>query len=227
MSGPVPRIEEAPDYDWDAEEAAAAEETERMKRKNKQQREAKGGAKNEGPQLDPLVAIMMKDEVVELCSSLIAKLELLRFDEERTTVFKTPWVSDLFHSCLKRLAPNEMAGFNIESWYNEVVSKDCAARPSSGRCDYRISPALTSQAVQTNWLHPLFELEIRAPGFLKLFYNHLILEEKTHGKRAKGAKEETEYNWIQAGSMRGAVPLTITGPRNPAASTPLITAAKR
>lgn len=171
--------------------------------------------------MDPLVAIMMKDEVVELCSSLVAKLELIRYDDERSTVFRIPWISALFHSCVKRLAPESMQDFNIETWYNSVVVKNThqqAAQAAMGRghggTDYRFSPAVAQQTVQTNWLHPLFELEVQAPGFLKLFNNHLELEEKTQSKLAKGARDETEYSWIQSGSMNMPSPLlALEGPR--------------
>lgn len=227
----VPRIEEAPEVDWDAEEAEAeAEKSKRRRhpsgrrggRYSRDEQDGDFSGEGGGRNIDPLVQIMMKDEVVELCSSLVAKLELIRYDEERSTVFRIPWISALFHSCVKRLAPESMQDFNIETWYNTVVSNDTqqqtaqAAMGRGGRRgpDYRFSPAVAQQAVQTNWLHPLFELEVQAPGFLKLFNNHLELEEKTQSKLAKGAKDETEYKWIQSGSMNMPAPLmSIEGPR--------------
>ena len=208
MAAPsVPRIEEAQEFDWDAEEADAGGEYTNGKHQSSKKKKKKGDA---GDNMDPLVAIMMKDEVVELCSSLVAKLELIRYDDERSAVFRIPWISDLFHSCVERLAPGTMRGFNIEEWYNATISSD---RPvsSGSKPDYRFSPALTKQPVQTNWLRPLFELEMQAPGFLKLFSNHLELEEKTQSKMAKGAKEDTEYNWLQTGSMSKSFPLAIEG----------------
>lgn len=227
MATSVPRIEEAPDVDWDAEEAEA--ESHKSKHKRRTGRRGCGATygddgrnfSSDQGDIDPLVAIMMKDEVVELCSSLVAKLELIRYDEERSTVFRIPWISDLFHSCTKRLSPENMQDFNIETWYNDVVTKSThqqTAQAAMGRGrggpDYRFSPAVAQQSVQTNWLHPLFELEVKAPGFLKLFFNHLELEEKTQSKLAKGAKDETEYNWIQSGSMNMPAPLlALEGPR--------------
>lgn len=209
-----PMIEEAKEADW------SDEDDPRPKSKPKKRSSPNGpnGPNGRGGQreVDPLVAIMMKEEVIKVCSTLIAKLELIRFDEERTTVFKTPWAQGLFQSCLKRLAPETMMDFDIQNWYNDVVSKSQKAGRGRGT-DYRFSPALTTQAVQTNWLMPLFEQEMQAPGFMLLLYNTLELEDQTHQKMATGAKEETEYNWIQSGSMSKPMPLCIGGvPRSDA-----------
>jgi hypothetical protein len=232
----VPLIEEAPEVDWEAEEEDAKKEQRKKKKisssshlddddddeeemSSEEEKKKKKKKKKEQQQLDPLVAIMMKEEAVKLCSTLAAKLELIRFDEDRNTVFRVSWISDLFHVCLKRLNMKTMENFNIESWYNEVLQNDesSSAKPTTSRrkttTDYRISPALTKQTVQTNWLLPLFQLEIETPGFLVLFHNHLDLEEQIYKKMATGAKEETEYNWIQTGSLSKPTPLAIEAPK--------------
>jgi len=207
----VPMIEEAKEADWSDEEE---EEGGRKPRSQTRGRKGQGRSQQQdGRDVDPLVAIMMKEEVIKVCSTLIAKLELIRFDEERTTVFKTPWAQGLFHSCLKRLAPETLMDFDIQQWYNDIVSKNEKAT-ASGRAratNYKFSPALTTQAVSTNWLMPLFEQEIQAPGFMLLLYNTLELEDQTHKKMATGAKEEAEYDWIQSGSLNQARPLCIAG----------------
>jgi hypothetical protein len=206
----VPMIEEAKEADWSDEE-------ETSDKKHKPRARGRGHSHSRShtqADVDPLVAIMMNKEIIKVCSTLIAKLELIRFDDERKTVFKTPWAQGLFHSCLKRLAPEALMDFNIQQWYNDIISKNQKAT-ASGRAratDYRFSPALTTQAVNTNWLMPLFEQEMIAPGFMTLLHNHLELEDQTHQKMAIGAKEESEYSsWINAGSLNRPIPLAITG----------------
>lgn len=208
--GTVPRIEEAKEADWsdDDDETPKA----RGKQKKGPTRKRTGGSRTEGD-LDPLVAIMMKEEVIKLCSTLMAKLELIRFDEERTTVFKTPWAEGLFHSCVKRLAPEKMSDFDIQKWYNEVIAADRVTEPGrrTRGANYAVSPALATQAIQTNWLMPLFQQELETPGFMLLLYNTLELEDQTHQKLATRAKDDAEYPWIMSGSMNQPTPLCIEG----------------
>lgn len=216
MAESVPRIEEAKESVW-SDESDSERRSSGNKKKKRGQREGSSRFKEE--ERDPLVAIMMNEEVVKVCSTLIAKLELIRFDEDRKTVFKTSWAQGLFHTCVKRLAPGVMDDFDIQRWYNDVIQDNEGSAAGRGRrkTNYGISPTTAVQAVQTNWLTPLFEIEIKAPGFIRLFYNHLELEDSTHKKMATGAKEDTEYShWLSMGSMSRAAPLCLTSGGEPA-----------
>lgn len=153
---------------------------------------------------DPLLSIIMNDKIVDIVSTIISKLELIRFDEDRETVFKNSWTNDLFYSCAKRLGLPP--SFNIDEWYNEILSKY-----ADGRTDYRISPALANQGVKTNWLLPLFEIEIKYPGFIISLHNVMELEDKTMSKLASHAKEETEYKWIDTSQV--STPRLLGGPQ--------------
>jgi hypothetical protein len=154
-----------------------------------------------GKQMDPLVAIVMDSKVIELSSTLVAKLEHVGFDETRRGVFKTTWGRGLFDTCLKRLKEN--CFFDIDDWYSKVVTQ----RPS---VDTSIDPSLYVQTVDTNWLAPLFEVEMKTPGFILLLHNILDLEDKIHAKLAEQSKEETQYDFLGLGSRNKALRLTMS-----------------
>lgn len=205
----VPRIKR--DGEYEREEAwSSSDEFEegrpRRKGKKGQQQHRPQAGDDDGAGMDPLVRIMMNKEVIEVSSTLIAKLEHIRFDEERDSIFRTEWGSQLFHSLCKRLSP-ELEDFDVGEWYSGVIVGSERSGAAS-RTDYRFNAAQCTQAVQTNWLVPLFELEIKAPGFMRIFYNVLELEDKAHSKLASTAKEETEYSdWLNVGAWNPPKPL--------------------
>jgi hypothetical protein len=155
--------------------------------------------------MDPLVQIMMNPEIIKLTSTVIAKLEAVRYDETRRGVFRTPWVNNLFGSCVKRLG---LEDFNIDRWYSTVLAQNPQA---SQQADYRFSPALVSQDVDTNWLLPLFELEMKIPGFVMLLHNTLDLEDSVHDKIVNRSKKE-EYDFLGVGKRNKATGMIAAAP---------------
>lgn len=141
--------------------------------------------------MDPLVSLVMDQSAMKVASTLIAKLEHVRYDETRRGVFRTPWAANLFVSCMERI---NVPKFDIEAWYQDVVSRN---KPRS--VDYRISPALYAQCLDTNWLHPLLETELKHRGFMVILHNILDLEDTSHTKLAAQAKSEVEYDFLGLG----------------------------
>lgn len=161
--------------------------------------------------IDPLVAIVMNEDIIKISSTLIAKLEHVRYDRDNTrqSVLVTPWARDLFKATSRRLNPKLLADFDIDEWYNQII------RANGVGADYTISPSLVNQGVSTNWLLPLFDMEMKAPGFMMTLHNIMELEGQTKEKLAKFAKEETEYSgWLQSAPLTG--PKCLEGPKAPA-----------
>jgi len=163
---------------------------------------------------DPLVAIMMNAETVKLSGAMIAKLEYIKYDETRRGVFRTAWAKDLFITCVKRLAncscsPDDcdcpspsLADFDIDAWYYSVVGS------KSTPTNYWQDPKLQSQDINTNWLIPMFAMEIKIPGFITLLYNTMEMEDSAHAQLATKSKTEACYDFLGTGSRNAALQLT-------------------
>ena len=150
----------------------------------------------------PIVSLLLDAKVIDLLSTLVAKLEHIRYDETRRGVFRTPWGASLFSSSVRRLKEGEMTDFDIDEWYAGVV--DGAA----GKNDFEISPARHIQDVDTNWLGPLLEVEIKVPGFVNLLHNLLELEDQSHSKMAEKARKEDQYDFLGVGTRNRTLLLT-------------------
>lgn len=151
---------------------------------------------------DPLLTLIMDPKVIELASTLMAKLEHVRYDETRRGVFRSKWALDLFTSAAKRL---NLPDFDVDEWYNGVISNN---KEGAGKFD--INPAKFLQDVETNWLAPLLMLEQQAPGFIVLLHNMMDLEDKTHSKIAEKAKKEDKYNFLGVSARNKATGLLLT-----------------
>lgn len=159
-------------------------------------------------QKDDLLNLLMDPKVIELASTLVAKLEHVRYDETRRGVFKTKWALDLFTTAVKRLKPGVLTTFNIDEWFASVIQSN----PTAGRFD--INPAKFLQEVDTNWLAPLLAVEQKAPGFIMLLHNMLELEGKTHDKIAEKSKREDQYDFLGVGQRNKATGLLLTAPKH-------------
>ena len=155
---------------------------------------------------DGLLSLLMDPKVIELTSTLIAKLERVRYDETRRGVFRTKWVMDLFSTASKRLNATVFASFDIDEWFANAIA---ASAPSDQR-KFEINPAKFLQDVETNWLAPLLAVEQQAPGFILLLHNMLDLEGKTHEKIAETAKKEDKYDFLGVGARNKATGLLLT-----------------
>lgn len=155
---------------------------------------------------DPLVAVVMDPIFIDIASSLMARLDLVQYDETRVGVFKTKWGKQLFTTCVKRLSP-ALDTFDVDEWYARII-----ASPVSKKPDTRIGAAYGAQPMETNWLLPLFEMEAAASGFMRLLHNVTELEDKAHQKLQSSAKKEMEYDFFGVGPRNQT--LCLEGPRS-------------
>ena len=146
---------------------------------------------------DPLVRLMLDRNIIQLSSTLIAKLEYVRYDENRLGVFKTKWVNEMFHVTMSRLYSNP---FNINEWFASIIAKN----PAEWKDKYEIKPSKFSQTVDTNWMLHLLEMEKMSPGFMILLHNCFDLEDSTASKMVEKSKKEDEYDFLGLGARNKA-----------------------
>jgi hypothetical protein len=147
---------------------------------------------------DPMITMLMNKDLIEVMSTLIAKMERLAFDETRTCVFRTRWGKQLFSECARKLLG---AAFDVDEWYRAVYSQGTAGQ---GRAKVRrdIDASLYMQPISIDWLSALMELQIRTDAaekgcggsFLHVMYNVLELEDSAQTKLASFCKKERQYD---------------------------------
>jgi hypothetical protein len=114
--------------------------------------------------------------VREMLSFLIAKLELLKYDV-RTSLFRTAWAKNLFYKGLRELRPQAaQCTFDVDTWFKLMKAQARNQGPQYVEAD------MLSADISTNWIDPLFKIEQAIPGFLRLFYSTLQLEDMSHAK---------------------------------------------
>lgn len=141
---------------------------------------------------DPMIEILMDKDVIEVMSTLIAKMESISYEEGRTSVFRTSWGNNLFGECARRMSPAGALPFDINEWYR--------TRAHSRRTRRDIDPSLYRQNIDTDWLSALLELELKFAasargGFLRVLHNILEMEDSAASKLAKICKTERQYNF--------------------------------
>ena len=151
--------------------------------------------------LDPIVRLMLDRNVIALSSTLIAKLEYIRYDSTRRGVFKTKWGRDMFQVAVVRLCPEKMQGFDVDGWYANIIAKDAGAERKD---KFEFAPSKYSQTIDTNWMLHLLEVEKEVSGFMLLLHNCLDLEDSTHTKMAEKSKKEDEYDFLGVGPRNKA-----------------------
>jgi hypothetical protein len=154
---------------------------------------------------DPLVRLMLDRNVIQLSSTLIAKLEYIRYDSTRRGVFKTKWCRDMFQIAVIRLSPEKLRDFDIDAWYAGVVARYAP----EWKDKFDVDPSKFSQTVDTNWMLHLLEMENQYPGFMLLLHNCLDLEDSTHNKMAEKSKKEDEYDFLGVGDRNKATQLLL------------------
>ena len=155
--------------------------------------------------LDPIVRLMLDRNVIALSSTLIAKLEYIRYDATRRGVFKTKWGKDMFQVAVVRLCPAKMQGFDIDGWYADIIARYAGERGDK----FDISPSKFGQTIDTNWILHLLEMEKEVSGFMLLLHNCLDLEDSTHTKMAEKSKKEDEYDFLGVGPRNKATQLML------------------
>lgn len=155
---------------------------------------------------DPFVRLLLDRNIIQLSSTLIAKLEFVRYDETRRGVFRTKWAADMFHFGAVRLDPEKMAGFNIDAWYRDTIAK--YAPEWKDKFDFK--PCKLNQSIETNWMLHLLEVEKEVGGFMLLLHNCLELEDSAQNKMAEKSKKEDEYDFLGVGPRNKATQLFLT-----------------
>lgn len=140
--------------------------------------------------------------VIDVASTLMAKLEYILHDDHRQCgVFRTRWGDELFSACVTALMGADVK-FDIDEWFKAIPKS--YKKGSDG--------SITVGVVQTNWLLPLLETELKYPGFLSTLHNSLELEDQTHEKLAKESKEKATYDFYGIGSVNPLL-LSLEGPK--------------
>lgn len=146
--------------------------------------------------IDTMIDVLMDVGNINMLSSLIAKLESLTFDEDRTSIFNTPWCKRLFSMCAARMLNKtpENASFDIDDWFRAHVTH--------GHKIHRdIDPSLYIQPVDTDWLSALFELEMKCTttttkqSIVKVLCNMMNLEDAILEKLSKYCKTTRQYKF--------------------------------
>lgn len=131
-----------------------------------------------------LLGLVKNKEIIEDASSLVARLEYARLDENHHGLFRTRWASDLFNASIQTIN-EDLEKFDIEMWFENFCSKPVN--------QYRSS--VQRSTVNTDWITILLKMELKYSGFLTVLNNILELEEKIHDKIAERAKVEDHYNF--------------------------------
>jgi hypothetical protein len=162
------------------------------------------------PHTDPMISIMMDKDVIEMISTLVAKLERIAFDESRTGVFRTKWGKSLFSECMRRLTKSKPEDqiFDIDEWYSSVLKN------SKSKTRRDIDASVHIQPIDTDWLMALLNMEIELSsnakqasmfnkgGFMKILYHTLELEDRAQTKLASYCKEERQYDFLGVNMTR-------------------------
>lgn len=161
---------------------------------------------------DSMISTVMDKDFIEVMSTLIAKMDRLTFDENRTSVFLTQPVRVLFSNCAEKL----MGGpFDVDEWYRRV--------DKSRGVNREIDPSVHQQPISTDWLSALMQLEMESAkkrtvkgSMIKVLHSLLELEDSSQRKLADYCKKDLQYDClgIAKPAMPG-LPLLIAAPRPP------------
>jgi hypothetical protein len=163
---------------------------------------------------DPMISTLSDKSIIEVASTLIAKMDRPFYDETRTSIFTTPWGKTLFAMCAQKLMNGP---FDIDEWYRGIKKSKDTHRD--------IDPSIYKQAITTDWMSALLQLEMDSNSkkkvkgsFLNILNNILELEDLAQKKLAEYCKKDLQYNCL--GISKPAMPgkLLISAP--PAAPKP-------
>jgi len=129
-------------------------------------------------------SLIADPEFVEKASYVIARLEHVQYERQQASVFdpKLRFVKLHCNEVMKGLLPEDIAKtFDIDVWF--------AMKRNMGLLPYDPQNPLTdTRFVQydgrmtIDWLNVLIEQECETPGFTKVLYNCLTLEENVQNK---------------------------------------------
>lgn len=160
---------------------------------------------------DPMINTFMDKDIIDVASTLIAKMDRPTFDENRTSIFITPWGKALFAMCAEKLMNGP---FDIDEWYRSI-RKDKNTRRD-------IDPSVHVQPISTDWMSALLQLEMdsnekkRVKGsFLRVLHNLLELEDSAQRKLADLCKKDMQYDCLGIAKNAMSGRLLIAAPAAP------------
>lgn len=173
---------------------------------------------------DPMIDTIMDKDIIDIASTLIAKMEMAAYDEMRTSVFATRWARDLFAACACKMMGEP---FNIDMWYISNYPGTLMDRRD-------IDPSLYRQPINSDWLSPLLQLEMQSNArkrvkgsFLRVLHNLMELEDLSQRKLADLCKKDRQYDCLGIAKRPLPGQLLISGTASAAAGTAAGTARVR
>jgi hypothetical protein len=166
--------------------------------------------------MDPLLHLLLDKDVIDVVATLIAKMERLTYDDIRTSIFRTAWAKKLWMEASSRILADPL---DIDEWYRMRVMATRAHRDIDG--------SLYSQAIDTDWITALLDLELNTkklefktadrPSVLRILYSILELEDTAHAKLALFCKSERQYDLLGISKTQAGQKLLTPGPAPPMA----------
>lgn len=153
--------------------------------------------------VDPMVSLLMRRDMIELISTLVAKLERISYDMSRQSIFRTQWTKILFQQCVDRMLQTK-GSFDIDQWYKKIAS--------TAKTTKEVPAYLANQPIEINWVAHLIQLELDFAeltdrnaieslsnkdnaSIMMILYNMLDLEDSVQSKLAEYCKTESQYDF--------------------------------
>lgn len=139
------------------------------------------------------VNLMANSEFIEVASVVAARLDHVRYERRKATIFTQRGVLDHCDELMRNVMYGEDKSkwpeipFHINEWFSDLRGGDLSYDPTSPTAD--IQKTQFRQTMQIDWIQKLINQELETPGFCKVLFNCLELEEKIK-KRLKGRHQE-------------------------------------
>jgi hypothetical protein len=156
---------------------------------------------------DPILNLLLDEKAIKVMSKLISSLENVRYDEKRRGFFRTDWALSAFYSAGMRLNDKIMADFDIDEWIGQIIQED--KREYGDK--FKFTPDKTDADVDTNWISPLLEMEVKVPGFIIILHNIICLEDQVHSNLASISKTQREYDFLCLGNRNKTLSKCLEG----------------
>lgn len=130
------------------------------------------------PPLPTKINLMANPEFIEIASVLASKLDHIRYERRKATIFVQRGVRAHCNELMKAI------GFqtNVDEWFSDIRGGDLDYDPTDPNTDIKKTQFTTE--MQRDWIQLLIDKELETPGFCKVLYNCLDLEERI-GTRLK------------------------------------------
>lgn len=142
------------------------------------------------------VNLLANPEFIEVASVVAARLDHIRFERKKATVFTQTGVLDHCNEVMNHVMHGDDKSqwpeipFDVHEWFHDLRGGDLDYNPEDPLLD--IDLAQFDPTLQVDWIQVLIEQELKTPGFCKVLYNCLELESRiaerlgAHHKRTMG-----------------------------------------